>query len=461
MTKDTNQNRLQLPVVPVTSPATEEEDIQVLLGVEECVRYYPPNLETVSDPGAVFSPDPSLKKDRRIDLFVDVPYCGTICGFCPFNVYRYNEAEVREYLRALEKEIFEIKARHDFTEIKPRTVWVGGGTPSVLEAEALDDLLRMLSDNFDLSAVDEYTVEIKPTPADLTREKFDILRKHKVTRISMGIQSTEAVQLRILGRGHTAAEAYEVIDRVRGEGFPINIDMMYRLPGQTMEELKRDLDAVRTRGIEHMSWFPYVAHEGTSLAARIEKGRVTQPASRSEYFTMFKTVVESMGEAGYEQYTPYHFSLTGRCEYHVDRWQMPQLETLGIGPGAFSFFNGSIYANEHNPSKYSQAVDGNLPPVQMSKKLTETEKITRLVVLGSKFFSLDMDQFRRHSGVDMNVYYEKELDLLSRAGLIEVRDNRLECTMAGRAFNNDIATIFGTDTAQRTKHPQAVDLMRV
>lgn len=460
MTKPTNENRLQLPVVPV-KPSAEEEDIQLLLGVEECVRYYPPNLETVADPGSVFLAEPSLKKARKIDLFVDVPYCGTICGFCPFNVYRYNEAEAREYLRALEKEVQEIKARHDFSEIKPRTVWVGGGTPSVLEANALDALLQMLSDNFDLSEVDEYTVEIKPTPSDLTDEKFDILRKHNVTRISMGVQSTQPVQLRILGRGHTAAEAYEVIDRVKQEGFPINIDMMYRLPGQTLEELQEDLDAVRSRNIDHMSWFPYVAHPGTSLAARIDKGRVTQPAGRSEYFTMFKMVVDSMADSGYEQYTPYHFSLTGRCQYHVDRWQMPQLETLGIGPGAFSFFNGSIYTNEHNPGKYSQAVDSNLPPVQMSKKLTETERITRLAVLGSKFFSIDMDQFREETGVQMDVYYEKELDLLKRAGLIEIRDNRLECTMAGRAFNNDIATIFGTDTAQRTKHPQAIDLMRV
>lgn len=460
MTKTINQDRLQLPVVP-SNPSAANDDMQVLLGVEECVRYYPPNLETVADPGSVFLAEPTLRKDRKIDLFVDVPYCGTICGFCPFNVYRYNESEAREFLRALEKEVHEIKARHDFSQIKPRTVWVGGGTPSVLEADALDDLLQMLSDNFDLGEVDEYTLEIKPTPSDLTDEKFEIFRKHKVTRISMGVQSTDAVQLRILGRGHTADEAFEVIDRVRQEGFPINVDMMYRLPGQTLNELREDLDAVRSRDIEHMSWFPYVAHEGTSLAKRIDRGRVTQPAVRSEYFAMFKMVVNKMSDANYEQYTPYHFSLTGRCQYHIDRWQMPQLETLGIGPGAFSFFNGSIYANEHNPSKYARAIDNNLPPVQMSKKLTETEKITRLAVLGSKFFTIDLDQFRQFSGVPMDLYYEKELDLLKRAGLIEIRGNRLECTMAGRAFNNDIATIFGTDTAQRTKHPQAIELMRV
>lgn len=458
MTTSTQDNRGESPIAPVTP--TETENIQAILGVEECVRYYPPNLEPVQDPGAIFLAEAALRRDRNIDLFVDVPYCGSICGFCPFNVYRYKETEVRSYLRAVEKEVREIKARHDFSQIKVRTVWIGGGTPSVLEEDALDTLLRILHDNFDMAQVKEFTFEIKPTPSNLTDAKFDLLHRYHVNRISMGVQSTDQDQLRILGRGHTSAEAYQVIEKVKDKGFALNIDMMYRLPGQTRVEVESDLDNVRLLGIDHMSWFPYVPHTGTSLANRIDRGKVTRQASRDEYFAMFKTVLERMNDAGYEQYTPYHFSLTGRCEYHVDRWQMPQLETLGIGPGAFSFFNGRIYTNEHSPAKYAQIVEECLPPVMMAKKLTSTERITRLAVLGSKFFTIDMDEFREQSGVKMDEYYGKELELLVRAGFIEVRDNRLECTLAGRAFNNDVATILGTDTARRTKHPQAVDLMR-
>jgi len=459
MATTTHEDRLELPIIPVTPTAAE--NIQSLLGVEECVRYYPPNLESVNDPGAIFLAEPTLRMDRKIDLFVDVPYCGTICGFCPFNVYPYNETEVRSYLRAVETEVGEIKARHDFSQITVRTVWIGGGTPSTMEEYALDTLLRMLHDNFDLTQVKELTFEIKPTLSDLTDAKFDILHRYHVNRISMGVQSTDQDQLRILGRGHTSTEAFQVIEKVKDAGFALNIDMMYRLPGQTQHEVENDLDAVRLLGIDHISWFPYVSHPGTSLANRIDRGRVTQPAGRNEYFAMFKAVLERMSDAGYEQYTPYHFSLTGRCEYHVDRWQMPQLETLGIGPGAFSFFNGRIYANEHSPVKYAQAGDDHLPPVMMAKKLSQTEMITRLAVLGSKFFVIDMEKFLEQSGVEMDMYYEKELELLVRAGLIEVQDNRVECTLAGRAFNNDVATIFGTDTARRTKHPQAVDLMRI
>jgi oxygen-independent coproporphyrinogen-3 oxidase len=431
-----------------------------VLQVEECVRYYPPNLEPTGDPGVVFLADPAVGGDRRIDVFVDVPFCGTICGFCPFNVYSYQASEVAVYLDALEREIQEIKARHDFARVKARTVWIGGGTPSTMDAVSIDRLLRMLHGNFDLTEAEELTFEIKPTPSDLTEEKFAILRRHGIGRISMGVQSTHSGQLKILGRGHMAADAYRVIEQIKGAGFRLNIDMMYRLPGQTLGEVVVDLDAVRARGIDHMSWFPYVSHAGTKLAGRIDAGRVARPAGRDGYFEMFRAVFDRMSDAGYEQYTPYHFSLTGRCQYHVDRWRMPQQETLGIGPGAFSFFNGTIYANEHNPAKYAAAANAGRPPVMLAKRLTPTERITRLAVLGIKFFTLDMDEFRQHSGVDMADYYSQELDLLTRAALIEVAGRRVECTPAGRAFSNDIATVLGTDTARRTKHPQAIDLMR-
>jgi oxygen-independent coproporphyrinogen III oxidase len=457
-------DRTTLPVVVAPAAGDQEhepEDIQSILGVDTCVRYYPPDLAEVTDPASVFAAGPDDAR-RPIDLFVDVPYCGTICGFCPFNVYPYEKDEADAYLGALEREVGILAGLRDLDALRPRTVWIGGGTPSTLDVPALERMMSLLDRHFDLAHATEVTVEIKPVLADLTDAKFELLRSHGVRRISMGVQSTHPHQLRLLGRGHTAEEAYAVVDLVRGKGFELNVDMIYRLPGETLTEVEQDLEAMRSRGIEHMSWFPYMPHEGTSLARRIDRGRVARPASREEYFAMYTTVVDRLGEAGYEGYTPYHYGLTGRrCEYHVDRWRMPQLETLGLGPGAFSFFNGHIYANWHSPERYAAEVAAGRPPVQQAKALDETERITRLAVLGTKFFSLDMAEFHRLTGVRMQDYYRRELELLQRAGLVEVTGDRLECTVRGRAFNNDIATVLSTDTAARTKHPQALDLMRV
>jgi oxygen-independent coproporphyrinogen III oxidase len=461
-----HRERVELPVLPSTGSVGDGRDrheidgIQGILGVEECVRYYPPDLEPVPDPRTVFAAEGLHRGPRPIDLFVDVPYCSTICGFCPFNVYPYQPDEASAYLGALGQEMRILSGMYDLDSTRVRTVWIGGGTPSTLDEASLELLFRHLTGTFDFAPAAEITVEIKPHLADLTDAKFEILRDHGVTRISMGVQSTHPHQLRILGRGHTAAEAYEVIDLVRAKGFAVNVDMIYRLPGETLAEVEQDLEAMRWRGIEHMSWFPYVPHEGTSLARRIEKGRVVRPGSRAEYFSMYAAVVDRLAEAGYAGYTPYHFGLDGRpCVYHTDRWRMPQLETLGLGPGAFSFFNGHIYANEHSPARYAAAVTAGRAPVQQAKKLNTAERITRLAVLGIKFFTIDLDEFERASGVRMLDHYRAEIDLLQHAGLATITGNRLECTLSGRAFNNDVATILSTDTAARTRHPQALDLM--
>ncbi len=446
--------------ITLASPRAPADDLRTLLGIEECVRYYPPNLEPVADPAAILGGQRLNASRREIDIFLDVPFCSTICGFCPFNVYPYAQADVASYLEALEREVTLIKSLHDLSGTKVRTIWVGGGTPSLLDDDALDWLLGLLAANFDLTELAEFTVEVKPTLASLTEAKFDVLRKSHVDRISMGVQSTHEEFLRILGRGYTAAVASEAIRRIKDAGFILNIDMMYRLPGQTMDQVSADVHAIRSLGVDHVSWFPYVPHAGTPLADRIERGRVAQQGDRREYLDMFKAVADSMTYVGYRQYTPYYFTQGDPCEYHVGRWRMPQRETLGIGAGAFAFFNGWIYANEHDPAKYRHAVDRHVLPVMRAKKLTTAEWITRLAVLGVHFFTINLADFERHSGVAMQDFYKQELEILQQTGLVEVRDGQLDCTLLGRAFNNDIATVLGTDTSRRTRHPQAIDLMR-
>jgi oxygen-independent coproporphyrinogen-3 oxidase len=437
----------------------EQERLHNLLGVEECIRYYPPNLSPVQDADSIFRNRDTGSARREIDIFVDVPFCKTICGFCPFNVYPYDKAKAHAYLRSLELEVIGVKQRHDFSKTRVRTLWIGGGTPSVMEEAFLERILSLLHEHFDLSQLTEFTVEIKPARENLTDSKIALLRRHGVKRISMGVQSANDDFLRILGRGHTSVQALDVVGLIKDAGFTLNIDMMYRLPGQTPSQVDADIAAVSSLGIDHMSWFPYVPHEGTSLANRLERGRVSQRASRDDYYAMFVSLSERMARAGFDQYTPYHFGYGDRCHYHVGRWQMPQRDTLGLGAGAFSHFNGWIYANEHDPAKYQRAVESHKAPVMVGKQLTEAERITRLAVLGIKFFSLDAKVFQRHTGESLMAYYESELGLLKEAGLINIADDRVVCTLPGRAFNNDIATILSTDTAKRTRHPQAIDLM--
>ena len=166
----------------------------------------------------------------------------------------------------------------------------------------------------------------------LTDSKLEILRRNRVDRISMGVQSSQSHFLDLLGRGYRIDEPLEVIRTIKSAGFEVNIDMMYRLPGQGRAEVAEDVDAVRWLGIDHLSWFPYVPHGNTPLACKIELGKVAPHADRREYLEMYKLVAERMGEAGYQHYTPYYFAARRRCEHHVGRWRLPQVCLLYTSP---------------------------------------------------------------------------------------------------------------------------------
>ncbi len=429
------------------------QNLKNLLGIEECIRYYPPNIEKVKNSETIF------RNDREIDLYIHIPFCKTPCGFCPFNQYLYKESEVKSYLSIIEKEIKILKRLNDLSQLKIKTFWIGGGTPSDLNEEDLEKILKIIHKNFDLAHIEEFTIEAKPILKLFTAAKINLLHKYKVNRISVGIQSTNQKYLKILGRGYTPEDAFEMIKRVKKNKFVLNIDMIYRLPGQTLAEVLEDVKRIKYLGIDHVSWFPYVSHQGTPMENRMAEGKRPDRADRDQYFKMFKVIIKSMKSDGYELYTPYYFSKGRKCHYHIGRWRMPQRDTLGIGAGAFSFFNGWIYANAHNVKVYQEAIDSGKPPIVMGKRLDQIEKITRLAVLGVKFFTIDMDEFEKYTGVRMEVFYQKELKTLKNLGLIKIRKNLIECTLLGKAFNNDIAMYLSIDSAKSTNQPQAIQLI--
>ena len=351
------------------------KNLKNILGIEECIRYYPPNIEKVQNSETIF------RNNREIDLYLHIPFCKTPCGFCPFNRYLYQENEVKSYLSAIEKEIQILKALNNLTQLKIKTIWIGGGTPSDLNEDALEKILRIIQENFNLDYLKEFTIEVKPILRLFTDLKIRLLKKYKVNRISLGVQSTNQKYLKVLGRGYNPDDAFEMIKRIQQNNFILNIDMIYRLPGQTQTEVAEDVDRVKSLEIDHVSWFPYVSHQGTPLAKKMNRGELPKKADKNQYFEIFNVILESMNHNGYQQYTPYYFSKEKKCQYHIDRWQMPQLETIGIGAGAFSFFNGWIYANAHNINRYQEAINNQKPPIVMGRKLNLIEKITRLAVL--------------------------------------------------------------------------------
>lgn len=435
-----------------------KKKLERILEVEECIRYYPPDMKKIQNPRDIFKDKGQIHKNREIDLYIHIPFCKNFCGFCPFNKYFYQENKVRSYISLIEKEIKTIKMLYNLNQLKIRTIWIGGGTPSDLSNETLEKLLKIIHKNFILDYIKEFTIEVKPVLKSLTESKIRLLHKYKVNRISLGVQSTNQKYLKILGRRYTFDEAFNTIRKIQQNNFILNVDMLYRLPGQTLSEVKRDANHIGSLEISHASWFPYIPYQGTPLAEKINRKVLPKRADKFQYFKMFNIILERMICNGYQQYTPYYFSKGKKCQYHIDRWQMPQLETLGIGAGAFSFFNGWIYANAHNILHYLKLINNNSPPIIIGKKLNSIEKIARLAVLGIKFFTIDMNEFKKYSKIEMNVFYEKELKMLKRLGLIYIVKNKINCTPLGKAFNNNISMLFSKKQIKR--QPQGIYLMK-
>jgi oxygen-independent coproporphyrinogen-3 oxidase len=432
--------------------------------IRECIRYYPPNIKKIQDPKIIFE---KIKKEdhpnpRKINLFISFPFCKTPCGICPFNIHLYRKNSINSYVSALKKEIKILQKLNDLNQLQIETIEIGGGTLSDLNEKKLEEILKIVSANFNLSTLKEFSLEVKPILNSFKSPKINLLKKYKVNRISLGVQSTNPKYLQILNRGYTPNDVTEMIKRIQQNNFILNIDMMYRLPGQTLKEIIEEVNRVRFLKVDHISWFPYIPFSGTPLATKIKEKKLPSLPNSELYFKMFKMILKKMIQAGYYQYTPYHFSLSKDkvCQYHVNRWKIPQKETLGIGAGAFSFFNNFIYTNAHNISRYLEMIKKNKPPIILGRKLNKMERVTRLAVLGIKFFRINTKRFQQYTGIKFTNLYSKSLKVIKKLGLIQVSKNEIKCTLLGRAFNNDVAIHFSVNYLRKTKHPQGIYIKR-
>ena len=419
-----------------------------LLEIEECIRFYPPDISELKNSEYVFT------SPKTIALYIHIPFCKSPCGFCPFNQYQYDEAKYARYFSALEKEIQLIMQKIDFSLVNISSVWVGGGTPLDLSCEQLEMFLNIVTRNFQTSNVKEFTIEGKPVKNMITPEKLDILKKYGVNRISLGIQSTQEKYLRLLGRNYSFEQACDTINLITSCGFKLNLDMIYNIPGETEEEVKIDVEQIAKLNVEHISWFHYISHTGTPLTNRFNSERVNLCRDKTQFFSMYESVLAIMQKYGYSQYTPYYYTNNEQCQYHIDRWKMPQLDVIGLGAGAFSTYNNWIYCNAHNLDLYiSELSEGRLP-ISAGKKVSPKDAISKLVVLGCKFFDVSLEEFEEYAGVNFENIYQNQIAELEKLGLITISEGFLRCTKKGQAFNNAVAASFSDEKYFSIGQPQ-------
>ncbi|MEU6560379.1 radical SAM family heme chaperone HemW [Nocardia nova] len=325
-------------------------------------------------------------------IYVHVPFCATRCGYCDFNTYTAGElgtsASPQSWLEALRGELASAAAAFDgLPSAQPpvSTVFVGGGTPSLLGGDGLSEVLDAVRANFTLAPGAEVTTE--SNPESTSPEFFERLRSAGYTRISLGMQSAASHVLRILDRTHTPGRPVAAAREARAAGFEhVNLDLIYGTPGESDADLDASLDAVLSAGVDHVSAYSLIVEDGTAMARKVRRGELPAP-DEDTLAARYERIDARLSAAGLRWYEVSNWAATdsGRCRHNLGYWDGG--DWLGAGPGAHSHLGGVRWWNVKHPGRYAERVAHGGLPAAGWEALTDAERYTERVMLGVRLRS--------------------------------------------------------------------------
>lgn len=316
-------------------------------------------------------------------MYVHVPFCSSRCGYCDFNTYTATELGDTVRRDTFHKVLIdEVRLARESLGDDARpvsTVFVGGGTPTLLGADGLVGILSAIRDEFGLVAGAEVTTEANPDSVDAAM--LEALLAGGFTRVSLGMQSSSSAVLRILDRTHTPGASVAMAHLARDVGFAhVNLDLIYGTPGETDDDLRRSLDDALSAGVDHVSAYALIVEDGTPMARRIRRGEMPMPDDdvAAERYEM---VDDMLTGAGLEWYEVSNWARTGgECRHNLGYWRGD--DWWGVGPGAHSHVAGRRWWNVKHPLPYAERVLAHESPEEGSEELTAEQARMEQVMLG-------------------------------------------------------------------------------
>jgi putative oxygen-independent coproporphyrinogen III oxidase len=317
---------------------------------------------------------------RGFGVYVHVPFCSSRCGYCDFNTYAPGEGASRDgYVDAVLAEIKLAAQVLDPAPAQVDTVFVGGGTPTLLPPSDLARILDAVAGTWGLAAEVEITTEANPESVD--PGSLAVLRKSGFTRISLGMQSAAPGVLAILDRKHRSGRAVVAAQEAHEAGFEhVNLDLIYGTPGETADDFGASLDAAIGAGVDHVSAYALIVEDGTRLAARMRRGELPYP-SDDVAADRYEAADRALGSAGFNWYEVSNWatSPSARCRHNLLYWQGG--DWWGFGPGAHSHVGGVRWWNVKHPTTYAARLATGDSPGQGREILTDAERHTEDVML--------------------------------------------------------------------------------
>lgn len=377
---------------------------------------------------------------NSLSLYVHVPFCASRCGYCDFNTYTATElgGDVRRdtFHHHLIAEVQQA-ARSLAADHHVETIFFGGGTPTLLGAAALNEILTAIHAEFEVSPRVEVTTEANPDSVD--QRMLDDLKHGGFTRISFGMQSSATHVLATLERTHTPGASSAAAKAARAAGFEhVNLDLIYGTPGEGDDDLRRSLDEVLDAGVDHVSAYSLIVEPGTALARRVERGEVARPDDDLAA-DRYELIDDRLTLEGFAWYEVSNWAAPGgQCEHNKAYWH--NASWWGVGPGAHSHRGGRRWWNVKHPHTYAQRVVAGLSPMEGDEELSLEQQEMERIMLGLRV----RDGVARASlACDEHV-----IDDLRQRGLIDTaaleRDETLVLTRQGRLLADYvIRTLIG------------------
>ena len=376
-------------------------------------------------------------------LYLHVPWCRHVCPYCDFNVYPAAHVRDADYAATVAGELAAWSAGPPWSGRQAKSIYLGGGTPSLLSTAAVTEILTGAAGAFGLTVGAEVTLEVNPgtvSPASLAG-----YRAAGVNRLSLGAQSFHAAHLRTLGRDHRPDETRRAVEAARGAGFGnVSLDLIFGVPGQTLADCEADVAAVVALAPEHVSAYALTYEAGTPFHAWRQSGRLV-PVDHDVEAAMAETVVAALGAAGFERYEISSFARPGFASRHnTSYWDGS--DYLGLGPGAHSFARepapGRRWMNEREPARWAAAVKAGGTAVAHEERLGEPAARAEFCFTGlRRLAGIDAEEFRCRFGIALDAAFPHVARLVAD-GLVEACDGRVRLTARGLRFADTVSASF-------------------
>lgn len=371
-----------------------------------------------------------------VSLYIHIPFCEAKCAYCDFNSHAGLERLYDDYVDALVEEMAIAGGR--FSPLRGRTIYLGGGTPTVLGLQQLKRILDGCLQTFVIDEGAEVCCEANPGTVDL--RYLESLRHLGVGRLSLGVQSLQDDELQLLGRVHTSAQAREAYEMARLAGFEnVNLDLIYAFPGQTLKRWRATLEGAIALGPEHLSLYPLSLEEGTPLWRRVQRGevRATEDELAAEMYLLAEELLEAYGH------------------YEISNWAKPGYESrhnltywrnegyLGFGAGAHSYYERRRSWNVAWPEEYICRLKAGESAREGEEVIETPLEIAETLFMGLRLSEgVEFEGFQHRFGRDLSTLYGPQLGELVAWGLLEVNGRGIRLTPRGRLLGNEVFEKF-------------------